>query len=37
VWFSRGDAPATVPGLDDWLAKPVETLHLSPTPRSLLR
>lgn len=37
VWFSRGDAPAAVPGLDDWLAKPLETLRLTPTPRSLLR
>jgi hypothetical protein len=37
VWFSRGDAAVPTPALDAWLAKPVETLRLTPTPRSLLR
>lgn len=37
VWFSRGDAPPAVPALDGWLAKPIETLRLTPTARSRLR
>lgn len=37
VWFSRGDASPSVPALDKWLAKPLETLRLTPTARSLLR
>jgi hypothetical protein len=37
VWFCRGDVQAPAPALDEWLAKPVETLRLTPTPRSLLR
>jgi len=36
VWFTRGDAAATPPSLDGWLAKPLETLRLTPTPRSRL-
>jgi hypothetical protein len=37
VWFTRDEAPPAVPGLDGWLAKPIETLRLTPTARSLLR
>lgn len=37
VWFSRGDVSPKAPALDEWLAKPLETLRLTPTPRSLLR
>lgn len=37
VWFTRGEPPPPVPALDAWLAKPLETLRLTPTARSLLR
>ncbi|MDQ7904476.1 NIPSNAP family protein [Phytohabitans sp. ZYX-F-186] len=40
VWFCRsapGDPVPPVPALDEWLAKPLETLRLTPTARSLLR
>jgi hypothetical protein len=37
VWFSRGGPAAAVPALEGWLAKPLETLRLTPTARSLLR
>jgi NIPSNAP len=37
VWFTRGEAPPTPPGLAEWLTKPVQTLRLTPTARSLLR
>ncbi|BCB73836.1 NIPSNAP family protein [Phytohabitans flavus] len=40
VWFSRfspADPLPVSPPLDDWLAKPVQTLRLTPTARSRLR
>lgn len=37
VWFVRGEAPPAPPGLDERLVKPLETLRLTPTARSLLR
>ncbi|MGN9907010.1 NIPSNAP family protein [Phytohabitans sp. LJ34] len=37
VWFTRDEAPPAVPALEGWLAKPLESLRLSPTARSLLR
>jgi hypothetical protein len=37
VWFVRGEAPPAPPWLDERLVKPLETLRLTPTARSLLR